>query len=173
MTIEAPNLDDRNFAQLLHEADQIILQKSPTWTDTTPSDPGRVLLELFAYLTELMIYRLNRVPDKAYREFLRLIGVRLHPPAAARVTLRFSRTAAGPPVDIPRGTRVTMARATGAGEPPVFITAQAETMAADALQKDVLALHCEAVEGEPAGKGTGLPGLTVSVRRRQVLQDLA
>lgn len=169
MTIEAPNLDDRNFAQLLHEADQIIAQKSPTWTDTTPSDPGRVLLEVFAYLTELMIYRLNRVPDKAYREFLRLIGVRLHPPAAARVTLRFSRAAAGPPVEIPRGTRVTLARATGAGEPPVFITAQAETMAADAVQKDVLALHCEAVEGEPAGKGTGLPGLTVTVRRPPIV----
>ena len=169
MTIEAPNLDDRDFNQLLREADQIIQRKCPGWTDTTPSDPGRVLIEIFAYLTELMIYRLNRVPDKAYREFLGLIGVRLHPPAAARVGLRFSRPAAGPAVEIPRGTRVTMARAAGAGEPPVFITAQAETMGADAREKDVLGLHCEAVEGELVGTGTGLPGLTVTVKRPPIV----
>ena len=43
-----------------------------------------VLVEVFAYLTETMIYRLNRVPEKAYIEFLRLLGVTLLPPAAAR-----------------------------------------------------------------------------------------
>jgi hypothetical protein len=165
MTIEAPNLDDRSFLELLREADQIIAQKAPGWTDVTPSDPGRVLLELFAHLTELMIYRLNRLPDKAYRQFLRLIGVRLHPPAAAQTTLRFSRSAAGPAVEIRRGTRVTAARAAGGAEAPVFITADSATIPADGTQVDVLGLHCEAVEGELAGSGTGLPGLSLSVKR--------
>ena len=65
--IPTPNLDDRNFDQLLNEAKERFTQFSQStveWTDLTPSDPGIILLELFAHLTEVMIYRLNRVPQK-------------------------------------------------------------------------------------------------------------
>lgn len=55
------------------------------WTDLSPGDPGMVILELFAHLTEIMIYRLNRLPEKAYIEFLRLLGVRLQPPRATAI----------------------------------------------------------------------------------------
>ena len=75
MTLKPPNLDDRNFQQLLEEAKRIIRTECPQWTDLSPGDPGIVILELFAHLTETMIYRLNRLPEKAYVEFLRLIGV--------------------------------------------------------------------------------------------------
>ncbi len=34
--------------------------------------------------------RLNRLPEKAYIEFLNLIGTRLHPPKAAGGLLRFT-----------------------------------------------------------------------------------
>ena len=94
MPLQPPNLDDRTFDQLVEEARNRILTSCPAWTDLSPSDPGMMLLELFAHLTETMIYRLNRVPEKAYTEFLRLIGVCIHPPAAASVMLRFSRTQA-------------------------------------------------------------------------------
>src|SRR5215475_14820191 len=90
MPLKPPNLDDRNFQQLLKQAESVIRQHSPQWTDLSPSDPGIVLLEAFAHLTEVMIYRLNRLPEKAYVEFLRLIGVKLYPPSAATVSLRFS-----------------------------------------------------------------------------------
>ena len=90
MPIPTPNLDDRTFADLVDEAQRIIRQRCPDWTDLTPSDPGIVLVELFAHLTDVMLYRLNRLPEKAYVEFLRLIGVRLLPPGAASVTLEFS-----------------------------------------------------------------------------------
>src|SRR5262249_38324632 len=87
LPIAPPSLHDRSFADLVEEAHRIIRQRSPEWTDLTPSDPGIVLVELFAHLTDVMLYRLNRLPEKAYVEFLRLIGVRLLPPAAAGVTL--------------------------------------------------------------------------------------
>ena len=90
-----------------------------------------VLLEVFAYLTDTMIYRLNRLPDKVYIAFLRLLGVSLHPPSAASTMLRFSRArgAADAAIEIPRGTRVTLERSGGSSTPPIFMTTQKVTLA--------------------------------------------
>jgi baseplate J-like protein len=170
MPIQAPNLDDRNFADLVEEAKQIIRQKCPEWTDLGASDPGIVLLELFAYLTDVMLYRLNRIPDKAYIEFLRLLGVRLQPPGAATAALKF--TASRPParpLQIPRGTRITVSRAAQGAEAPVFVTAEAVTIPAQGTEAEVLAVNCELVDAELAGLGTGLPGLAVTLARPPVV----
>ncbi len=123
MTIPTPQLDDRDFRALVAEAREVIRRKAPQWTDLSPSDPGMVLVELFAHLTDLMLYRLNRVPEKAYIEFLRLMGLTLQPPAAATVLLRFDRRPPGQgAVRIPAGTQVTAARGANGDEPPVFAT---------------------------------------------------
>ena len=83
-----------------------------------------VLVEVFAYLTETMIYRLNRMPEKAYIEFLRLLGVTLLPPAAAGVNLHFTLSRpAEKSVEIPRGTQGDVSRSDSGGEPPIFVTA--------------------------------------------------
>ncbi len=135
MPLPSPNLDDRDFRQLVEEARRRIMQSSPGWTDLSPGDPGMVLLELFAYLTETMIYRLNRVPDKMYIEFLRLIGIRLQPPSAASTSLLFSRARAeDTPIQIPRGTRVTLSRSSGASDALVFTTAANATIPSGAAQ---------------------------------------
>src|SRR5690349_2095583 len=106
MTLRAPNLDNRTFEQLLEECKRRIPVLSPTWTDLSESDPGIVLLQLYAYLTEAMIYRLNRLPDKVFIELLNLLDVRLAPPHAAVATLRFSVEApASSAIEIPRGLR--------------------------------------------------------------------
>ncbi|MEW6733650.1 MAG: baseplate J/gp47 family protein [Acidobacteriota bacterium] len=73
MPIELPNLDDRTYQELVEEARTLIPQYAPGWTNHNPSDPGITLIELFAYLTELLIYRLNRVSDANIRSFLRLL----------------------------------------------------------------------------------------------------
>jgi hypothetical protein len=165
MPLVSPNLDDRTFEELVTEARRRIQQLSPEWTDLSPNDPGIVLLELFAFLTETMIYRLNRLPEKAYIEFLRLMGVRLHPPAAAAVTLRFERARPDPqPLEIPRGTRVTVNRP-GGEPPPLFITDRAVVIPAGETGVQVVAHHCELVEGELVGIGTGLAGHAVQARR--------
>ena len=94
MPLPSPNLDDRDFQQLVDAARQRIVQSCPEWSDLSPSDPGVVLLETFAYLTDTLSYRMNRIPEKAYVEFLRLLGVQLSPPAAASTRLRFSASRA-------------------------------------------------------------------------------
>src|SRR6267142_1548878 len=90
MAFKAPNLDDRDFYKLVEEAKNVIQKECPQWTDLSPGDPGIVILEVFAHLTETMIYRLNRLPEKAYVEVLRLIGVKLSPPTAASTKLSFT-----------------------------------------------------------------------------------
>lgn len=170
MSLPVPNLDDRSFDQLVEEARRRIQQASPEWTDLSPGDPGIVLLELFAYLTETMLYRLNRLPEKAYIEFLNLIGVKLHPPAAASVMLRFTRTQpADRPLEIPRGTRVTASRASAGSEVPVFLTSHTLTLAAGELTGEVLAHHGEVAEGELIGRGTGQPSLSLLARRPPIV----
>ena len=80
MPIKLPNLDDRTFADLVAEAHTLIPVHAPRWTNHNESDPGITLVELFAYLTEIQIYRLNRVTDANLCAFLRLIdGVRRIP----------------------------------------------------------------------------------------------
>jgi hypothetical protein len=76
MPLPVPNLDDRTFADLVAEGRALIPRLAPEWTNHNPSDPGITLVELFAYLTELLIYRLNQVTDDNVRSFLRLLNGR-------------------------------------------------------------------------------------------------
>ena len=55
MPLPSPKLDDRNFADLLAEAQQLIRRRCPSWTDLSPGDPGTTLVEVFAYLTDVML----------------------------------------------------------------------------------------------------------------------
>ena len=113
-----------------------------------------VLLELFAHLTETMLYRLNRLPEKAYVEFLRL-----HRRAAAAARGR-ERAAALQPharrpsgrVEIPRGTRRHgRAQPRAAASPCLPHRRSAVRIPAGERDVDVLAYHCEQVSAELAG----------------------
>jgi hypothetical protein len=74
MPIKPPNLDDRRYADIVTEARALIPQYCPEWNNFGDADPGMTLVQLFAWMTELTIYRLNRVPDKTYIHFLNLSG---------------------------------------------------------------------------------------------------
>ena len=74
MPIQLPNLDNRQFTDLMDEALALIPTYEPAWTNHNPSDPGITLLELFAYLTEMLIFRLNRVTADNVRSFLKLLN---------------------------------------------------------------------------------------------------
>lgn len=73
MPISLPNLDDRRYDDLVDEALALIHVYAPEWTNHNASDPGITLIELFAYLTEILIYRLNRVTVENRVAFLNLI----------------------------------------------------------------------------------------------------
>lgn len=74
MPIEVPNLDDRSFADLVEEALSMLPRHAPSWTNHNASDPGITLIELLAYFTEMLIYRLNRVSRENKIQFLQLLG---------------------------------------------------------------------------------------------------
>jgi len=90
MPIPSPNLDDLRFqSDLVDEARKRIIQYCPEWTEYNLSDPGITLIELFAWMTEMLAYRLNRVPDKNYVKFLELLGLQFQPASSAKTELTF------------------------------------------------------------------------------------
>jgi predicted phage baseplate assembly protein len=84
MPIRVPAIDDRSFEQLKAEALARIPSHHPQWTNFSEADPGVTLLELFAFLTESLLYRANQIPERNRRAFLSLLRVPLQPATAAR-----------------------------------------------------------------------------------------
>lgn len=124
MTLPAPRLDDRRFQDIVDDAKRRIHRLCPEWTDHNVSDPGVAMIELFAWMTEMILYRLNQVPDRLYLKFLELMGVELAGSTAAQTVLMFHLTAPRPePVRIPARTQVSTERI-GDEEPAVFMTGQ-------------------------------------------------
>lgn len=89
MSLPSPNLDTRKFQEIVDDVKRQIGLRCPEWTDHNVSDPGVTLLELFAYMTEMALFRLNQVPEKNYIKYLEMIGIELEPPESARTQLRF------------------------------------------------------------------------------------
>lgn len=75
MSLPIPNLDDISFDDLMKEAKALIPMYDNEWTNHNPSDPGITLLELFSWLSEMVIYRINQIPERNYMNFLKLLGV--------------------------------------------------------------------------------------------------
>ena len=110
--IPPPKLDDRSFHDIVEEAISMIPRYSPDWTNHNPSDPGITLIELAAWMTDLLIYRLNQVPDKNYVAFLNLLGIKLRAPRAAKALVRFALVEGATKQRVPRGTQVSTPQAT-------------------------------------------------------------
>src|SRR4029077_8731473 len=84
MPILPPSLDDRRFDDLVEDLVARIPAHSPEYTNPRLGDPGRTLIELFAWLTDTLLYRANLVPERQRLSFLRLLGESLRPAVAAR-----------------------------------------------------------------------------------------
>lgn len=124
MSLPIPSLDDRRFQDFVDEAKRLIPRYCPEWTDHNVSDPGITLLELFAWLAEQYIFRLNQVPDKNMLTFLNLIGAKLEPAQPARGDVTFTLSAPPLPdrrIIIPLHTEVATVR-TETEEAVVFTT---------------------------------------------------
>ena len=74
MPLPAPDLDNRSYADLVSEARALIPIHAPEWTNHNPSDPGITLVEMFAHLTEMLVYRANRVTIESKCAFLKLLN---------------------------------------------------------------------------------------------------
>jgi hypothetical protein len=124
MPLEAPKLDERTFRELFEETRALIPHYLREWTDHNASDPGITLIELFSWLGETLIYQFNRIPERNYIEFLRLIGMERRPPQPAIAELTFTPVG----TDHERVYARTAVEAPGDdGEPVVFETTEAIT----------------------------------------------
>ena len=91
MTLPMDNLDDKSFDDLVRDALARIPVFAPQWTDHNKTDPGITLIELLAWIVEMQIYRLNKVSDRSYLKFLKLLGIMgLEPARAAVADLTFT-----------------------------------------------------------------------------------
>ena len=107
MALPAPNLDDRKFQDIVDEAKRLIPRYCPEWTNHNLSDPGVALIELFAWMSEMILFRFNQVPDRLYVKFLELVGIEPFPPSVAHTDLTFWLSAVlDHPVNVPAGTEV-------------------------------------------------------------------
>jgi predicted phage baseplate assembly protein len=128
-----PRLDDRTYDDLVREVRTRIARYAPewrpgasAWTDVNDSDPGVTLAQVFAWLSEMLIYRMNRVPALNYVKFLQLIGIELKPAEPAIAEVRFPVDAAFPQTVVRVPMRAQLSADAGDGGPTlVFETTRA------------------------------------------------
>jgi Baseplate J-like protein len=83
MPFRPPALDDRSFDDLVADLVRRIPSHTPEWTDPRIGDPGRTLIDLFAWLGDTILYRANLIPERQRLAFLRLLGQGMRPAAPA------------------------------------------------------------------------------------------
>lgn len=124
MSLPAPQIDSRKADEIVRQTLELLKVYTADWEQFDP-DKGasHALLNIFGRLSELVIERLNHVPDKNLLAFLDMIGASLLPPQSARVPLTFSLVQ-GSIVDglVSAGTRVAAIQAQGETAPVIFET---------------------------------------------------
>lgn len=90
MPLTEPVLDSRTYRDILNEALARIPAHNPEWTNFNDSDPGITLLQLFSFMTESVIYRANRIPERNRRKFLTLLNIPMLGADSAKGLVTFS-----------------------------------------------------------------------------------
>ncbi len=124
MSGQAPLIDQRTTSHIVMQVRELV----KTYTTGYPEADlakgvGAALVGIVGRFSEILLQRLNKVPEKNLLAFLDLLGASLTPPQSARVPLTFS-LAQGSVVDgvVPQGTQVSAPPAEGKREPIVFET---------------------------------------------------
>lgn len=125
-------LDDLRFQELVSEARTRIARHSPDWTEHNVSDPGITLIELFAWFTDVLAYRIDRIPDRLHLALLHLVGVTPASSRLARTRMRFMLGQPALGVTIRVGTQVAAPRTAGQ-DAIVFATAESLELPAGEL----------------------------------------
>ncbi len=171
-------------------------ERLPEWTDHSPNDVGVLLVELFAYMGDLILHHQDRLAGESYlptaverrsvMHLLRLIGYSLRPPrpASADLTLLFDPEEPGP-VTIPKGA-LFEAKVVGHPEPVTFrFEREALSIQPGDLPRHITpegeeyrrleplpVVQVDAVvEGEIVGSSDGSPLQRFKLARRPLVED--
>lgn len=86
--IKTIDLDDQNFDMIVDHARKAIRKYAPYWTDENAHDPGITLIELFAWLKEMLQFYMDQPTEEIELQFLRLLGMTLDEGETAEVILQ-------------------------------------------------------------------------------------
>lgn len=162
MALPTLTLDDRNFQDIVDEAKKRIPHYCKEWTDHNLSDPGVTLIELFAWMTDITLYRLNQVPDLHYLKMMEMLGITLREPAPAKVAVSFWLSKPQSiPVVIPANTEVASTQ-TETDRPIVFTTDHAFRIDVPELTT-VLSRTLSSESGQKAYRKHNLRGLVAGL----------
>lgn len=98
------SLDDSSFEDLYGQAMERIRRQAPWWTHTEVSDPGIMLAEMWAMLTDMQSFYLDQVQESHYRKYLKLLGIRPEEGECARTWVFFEQV--GEERTVPAGTKL-------------------------------------------------------------------
>jgi len=131
MTTPTPTIDytNKDFQALRRAMLELARFRLPEWTDQSPSDLGVLLVDLFAYMGDIVLYYQDRIANESFLDTaverrsvlnsLRLIGYELAPPmpAAVELTLLFKPPpgAGSPIVVVPSGAQFQSVASASAG----------------------------------------------------------
>jgi predicted phage baseplate assembly protein len=162
MSLPEVALDDVRFQELVNESRRRVAEQCHEWTEVNVSDPGITLIELFAWMTDMLSYRINRLPEKLHVALLSLLGVELLPALAARTELCF-RLDSPPrtPVPIKRETEVATRR-TSTQESVVFATTEEFTIKPAQLEACLLQRGGQYVEVGVSNHSASPPNKQIS-----------
>ena len=82
--LNARNLDDQTYEEIVKAAEGRLPWLCPVWTDHNAHDPGITILELMSWYKEMQQYHMNQFTDALRCKLLKLAGISLHPAAPAR-----------------------------------------------------------------------------------------
>ncbi|MEP4194662.1 MAG: putative baseplate assembly protein [Aliishimia sp.] len=102
------NLADLSAEELAAEMVRRIPAHTPEWRNARSGDPGRALIDLFAWMGEAVLYRANLTPRRMRLEFLNLLNMKQNPalPATGLVQLGHKASAAASSVFVGQTTRL-------------------------------------------------------------------
>lgn len=119
-----PPIDHRTAAEITQQVNDLLLTYLPSPpADAQPDPIRRALIGAFARFSEIIIQRLNQVPQKNFLAFLNLLGASRLPPQPARVPLTFflAQGSSGDGV-VPARTQVAAPPVEGERDPVIFET---------------------------------------------------
>ncbi len=163
MTIDPPKIDSRDQQMLYEQVRDLALYYCPEWKDADAIESDKyadALMHIFSRMLEIIIQRLNKVPDKNFLTFLDMVGTSLFPPRVAAAPLTFTMAKGETSYrKIPSGTQAATAQ-TKEKEAVVFETTEDITIIP---QKLVGAVSLSPDEDKWANQTAVLSGTTEDV----------
>lgn len=173
----------RDYAGLRQFLLDVLGEALPEWTSRNPNDPGVVMVELFAYLGDILSYYTDRVANEAFiatasqrRSVLDIARMLNYVPAGVQAaTCELTFTAEDPghaaAIEIPAGTLVaTDTSLLSDGDPVYFTTDVAAEIAVGDSTVSVAATEGLPIDGEPVASSDGTVGQEYPLFERPVVE---